>query len=357
MTTPEPRRVQCPICLEFFAWREDELFRRVVDANGARWVRADLSGINNPVKREDRRARCYVKCPNPSKDSKTEHYLPVSHRDHGDPVVIGLVGRGRSGKTHLLATMIHEALRGDLRHHGLTFEPADELRHSAFQRQIDQLMRGNKLEGTEDLKEDFATYLLVRTESGTTRPVVFFDVAGEDFARPGPDGLGGQFVLGATALMFVDDPARAVPALRGSRQSTDNQAFAAALERMGKRKDMRDLPVAVVLTKGDEVRYEYPIDRWIRRDDLRDELDAAQFRAESRDVYAFLDRYEARPMIDAFERFRRGTLHVVSATGSPVDDNDLYPRGVRPARVLRPLLALMAMIGLVDHPQAEEVGR
>lgn len=355
MTTPEDKRVQCPICLESFAWREDELYRRVVDDNGARWVKADLSGHTNQVLRRDRRARCYVRCPNPGKENH-EHYLPVSHRDHGDPVVIGLVGRHASGKTHLLTTMIHEALRGDLRHHGLAFEPADELRHAAFQREIDQLMRGNKLNATKDLREDFATYLLVRTASGTTRPIVFFDVAGEDFVQSGPQSLGGQFVLGATALMFVDHPAGALPALRGGGQPNRNPAFSGALERMGRRDDVEDLPVAVVLTKADELRYEHPVDYWIRREDLREPLDAGVFREESRDLYAFLDRYEARPMLDVFERFHRSTLHVVSATGSQADGNDLFPRGVRPARVLRPLLALLSMCGLVDGPQAAEVG-
>ncbi|MFI6099867.1 hypothetical protein ACIA8G_30285 [Lentzea sp. NPDC051213] len=356
MTTSDNPRVQCPICLQFFTWREDELYRWTVDSNGARWTKADLSGFNNPVTRKDRRARCYVKCPNPSKEN-SEHYLPVSHRDHGDPIVIGLVGRHMSGKTHLLTAMIHEALRGDLRHHGLTFEPADELKHAAFQREIEQLMRGNQLFATKELKEDFTTYLLVRTAEGTARPIVFFDVAGEDFVQSGPHSLGGQFVLGASALMFVDDPQSALPALLGARELDSNPAFAGALQRMARRDDLKDLPVAVVLTKADELRYQHPVDHWIRRDDLRDPVDAAAFRAESRDVYAFLDRYEARPMLDVFERFHRSTLHVVSATGAEADGNSLFPRGVRPARVLRPLLALLAMCGLIEHPQAAEVGR
>ncbi|GAB2843282.1 TRAFAC clade GTPase domain-containing protein [Lentzea nigeriaca] len=356
MTPPtESKRVTCPICLEPFAWREDELYRRITDSSGARWVRADLSNIHNPVKRKDRRARCYVRCPNPSAENR-EHYLPISYRDHGEPIIIGLVGRSESGKTHLLATMIHAALRGDLRHHGLTFEPADELRHQSFEREINELMRGNKLEATEDLKEEFTTYLLVRTSAGTTRPVVFFDVAGEDFVRSGAQGLGGQFVLGATALMFVDHPAEAVPSLYGSPERNVNPAFAGALQRLAQRKDMADLPVVMVLTKADELRYQHPVDHWIRLDDAREPLSAAEFRAESRDVYAFLDRYDAQPMLGTYEKFRRGTLHVVSATGVAVDLNNQYPRGVRPARVLRPLLALMAMIGLVDHQEAVEVG-
>lgn len=355
---PEPQQVLCPICLGFFPWREDELYRQETDQNvGGRWVKVDLAHLNNPVLRKDRRRRCYVKCPNPGREHQ-EHFLPITYRDHGEPIIIGLVGSSRAGKTHLLATMIHAATQGGLRHHGLVFEPADELRHAGFRSQVNALMQGRKkLEATEDLKQDFTTYLLVRTPDDKARPVVFFDVAGEDFVDPGQKDLGGQFVLAATAFMFVDEPVSAIPALFGLPGNTPNDALNSALTRIQERPGYKDLPIAVVLTKADEVRYEHPVDHWLRRDDSRAPLDAAQFRDESRDVYAFLDRHGAQAMLQVFETFSRGTMHVVSATGSSVDENGVYPRGVRPARVLQPLLALLAMIGLVQEPGAAEVGR
>lgn len=358
MTAPqEPRRVQCPICLEFFPWQEDELYRPEVDPNiGGRWTKVDLSRTNNPIKRMDRRRRCYVKCPNPGRVHE-EHFLPISYRDHGEPIIIGLVGRGKSGKTHLLATMIHAALHGDLDHQGLSFEPADELRHEMFQQEVDALMAGKRLEGTKDVKQDFATYLLVRTSKDQARPVVFFDVAGEDFVNPGKDDLGAQFVLAATAFMFVDQPKSATPKLFGLPGSDLNPALDNTLARIKQRPGYRDLPVAVVLTKADELRYEYPVDHWLRSDDRGAPLDAARFRSESRDLYAFLDQHGAKPMLRVFRSFDRSTLHAVSATGSDVDEHERYPRGVRPARVLQPLLALLAMIGVVDSPAAAEVGR
>ncbi|NGY64069.1 hypothetical protein G7043_34625 [Lentzea sp. NEAU-D13] len=354
---PEPQHVLCPICLGFFPWREDELYRPETDQNvGGRWVKVDLAHLNNPIVRTDRRGSCYVKCPNPGREHQ-EHFLPITYRDHGEPIIIGLIGSGRSGKTHLLATMIHAALRGGLRHHGLDFEPADELRHEKFEAQVKALMQGEKLGATEDLKQDFTTYLLVRTPGDRARPVVFFDVAGEDFNNPGKQKLGGQFVLAATALMFVDQPTSALPSLFGLPDNELNPAIDIALKRIKQRPGFRDLPVAVVLTKADEIRYADPVDHWLRRDDTRAPLDAAPFRAESRDLYAFLDQHGAPQLLKAFETFARGTLHAVSATGSPVDENGRYPRGVRPARVLQPLLALLAMIGLVEHPAAAEVGR
>ncbi|MEV0678897.1 hypothetical protein AB0I60_20505 [Actinosynnema sp. NPDC050436] len=356
---PDPARALCPICLDYFPWREDPLYERVVEASGARWEPVNLSGINNAVKRADRRARCYVKCTNPSRDGTPEHYLPVSHRGHGEPVVIGLVGRGKSGKTHLLVAMLLEALRGDLSAHGLSFEPADEFRHLLFKQSIDQFLRGKKLDSTKDRVHDFAAYFLVRTPDGRARPLIFFDVAGEDFMTPGLGGRNARFLLGATALMFVDDPEHTVPARRPDAidgPAAQNDAFNTAVARLRSRGDIRKVPVAVVITKADELRYEHPVDRWFRRDDASEPLSAAGFRAESRDVFALLHHHGAQPVLEVFEQFDRGTLHVVSATGTPVDQG-VYPRGVRPVRVLRPLLALLAMTGVVEGPEASEVGR
>lgn len=358
LTIPDTRRTLCPICLDYFFWTEDPLYERVVDPSGGRWEQVNLSAINNPVKRSDRRARCYIKCANPSNDGTPEHYLPVTHRDHGDPIVIGVVGRGSSGKTHLLVAMLHSALRGDLNVHGLSFEPADEVRHREFQGSIELFMRGKKLDATSEQTHDFVEYFLVRTPGGRARPIVFFDVAGEDFMTAGAGGRNARFLLGATALMFVDDPEHAVPGwypATAGAPATQNDAFSEAIRRLRSQGEIRQVPIAVVLTKADELRYQHPIDHWLRRDDLSEPLNAQRFRAESRDVFSFLHQYESNPMIEVFTSFDRGTLHVVSATGSAVAQG-VYPRGVRPLHVLRPLLALLAMTGVIDHPEAAEVG-
>ncbi|GAA3868939.1 hypothetical protein GCM10022243_38170 [Saccharothrix violaceirubra] len=359
MTTSSPPpqpALLCPICLDFIGWPEPPLFQRVDDSEASRWEEVDLSGINNEVKYADARRRCYVRCPNPSFDTG-EHFLPVSHRDHGDPIIIGLVGRGQSGKTHLLVAMMSEALRAGLAPFGLELEPADEFRNLRFMRNVEKLAAGDRLDGTRGSIQDFAAYYVVRTRSGTSRPLVFFDVAGEDFMSHGNQGRNARFLLGATALMFVEDPEHAVPDWYPDHRSPDtqqNQAFAVALSRLRSRGDIRRIPVAVVVTKADELRYTHPVDRWLRRYDTGpDSLTA--FREESRDVYAFLHHYGAHPLLDVYDRFDRGTLHVVSATGSRADGNG-YPR-VRPMRVLRPLVALLAMVGVVEDPAADGVGR
>ncbi len=354
--TDMTEHVLCPVCLDYITWQEAPLYERIV--REGRWAEVSLAGINNPVKRADRRRACYLRCPNPSKDTP-EHHLPVTYRDHGDPVVVGLVGSHKAGKTHLLAAMIHEALNGGLDRYGLTVEPADEVQHKDFQTtQIERLLSGLELSGTREDITTFAEMLLIRSGQ-ESRPVVFFDIAGEDFTS----SLGGRrarFLLGATALMFVEDLAQRIAALRADGDAkaelgTGNPYFTAALSRIRGRPDMRDLPAVIVLTKSDQLRYQYPVDAWLRREAAEEGLRADEFRAESADAYAFLAQYGAQATLGVYHQFAKCTLHFVSATGIAADGGT-YPRGIRPARVLQPLVALLAMVGVLDGAQARKVG-
>ena len=46
-----------------------------------------------------------------------------------------------------------------------------------------------------------------------------------------------------------------------------------------------------------------------------------------------------------------------SATGGDgAEQNTVYPRGVRPRRVIRPLAAMLAMTGVLTGPEADRVG-
>ena len=90
-------------------------------------------------------------------------------------------------------------------------------------------------------------------------------------------------------------------------------------------------------------------------DVLAGAFEPARIHAESRDLYAFLYQNDATSWLAPFKSFSRCTLHAVSATGgSPVDMK--YHRGLRPRRVLEPLLAILAMKGMIDRPGADRVG-
>jgi hypothetical protein len=61
-------------------------------------------------------------------------------------------------------------------------------------------------------------------------------------------------------------------------------------------------------------------------------------------------------MTSLYARFDRCTLHFVSATGVAARDGT-YPGGTQPARVLQPLIALLAMAGVLTGSDADRVGR
>jgi hypothetical protein len=113
---------------------------------------------------------------------------------------------------------------------------------------------------------------------------------------------------------------------------------------------------AIVLNKADLLRFEDPIAFWLRSDEKT--LDAAEFIRESADVYAFLCDKGAGAWTRPYRECARATLHVASATGGSGRESDgaVYPRGVTPRRVLRPLVAMLAMTGVLTGAEAERVG-
>src|ERR1035441_7897109 len=80
---------------------------------------------------------------------------------------------------------------------------------------------------------------------------------------------------------------------------------------------------------------------------------------ESRDVYADLDVQGALALASPYWLCDKVTLHVASPTGGAGDsegEGGIYPRGVTPRRVLRPLVAMLAMTGVLPGAEAGRVG-
>jgi hypothetical protein len=363
MTTPDgqlaPRRVRCPICADDFHWPNDSTISLYDEENG-RYQLVDISGLN-PVKQADLTRRGYRQCPNPSGDT-APHYLPATYANYRDPLVIGLVGAPDSGKTHLLTAMIRQAYRGGLGAYGIRTSALDFLRHAAFHEQfIVPFEKGDALPGTGTGIADAADILLLRGPGGE-RPVTFFDVAGEDLESTAVLKRPARFLIGANALIFVyasEDPLET----KKPAAASENRSFDLAVERLqGLPGGTDGRPAVIVVMKSDRLRYVPPADRWLRRDDRT--VSAARIRAESRDVYTYLHHVEAGASLRPFEAFTRCTLHFVSASGGdaiPVNpggeiSKNYFPRGVRPTRVLEPLVSILAMTGMITGPEAEKVG-
>lgn len=346
--------VRCPICLDVFVWPAGgELF----ELRLGRFEPLLIPDTVDDLKRRDILRDAYLRCPNPSGDMQ-EHYLPLAFTSYLPTLVIGMVGSSGSGKSHLLTAMIAEIQANGLQPYGLGVAPVDHSLHETFlqQRVRPMLMERQQLPATDMGIVGYADALLVTSPAGT-RPVAFFDLSGGDLQG---HGRAGRFLAGAGALIFVVNPGAAF-----NRTTADDplvsvdigdHVFATVLSRLGAGQERLSIPTTVVINKADRLRLWPQVDRWLRSPVGDGRIDAARWREESRDAYALLYQHGGNAWVLPFDRSQRCTLHFASATGSELH-GDRFVRGVRPRRVLEPLLALLAMTGSLPGAEAERVGR
>jgi len=342
--------VICPICLsEIDDW--DGLPRWRWDSLQSNYVEITMPVGASRQQRARIQRGAFVRCPDPSHVMHDEHYLPADYGRFGPPAVLGFVGVTRSGKSHLLTAMVGEIERGGLLEYGISSRPIDHALHRRF---LDGAVRpllneGRVLPGTQEGIVTFADAFLVSPEGGPDRPVALFDVAGGELTRVDDTK---QFLDIADGLIFVVDPAQL------SAGGLGDDTFNTVLDVVRSTGRLPDrISAAIVLNKADMVRFEDPVAFWLRSDSKA--LDAAEFVRESADVYAFLDSMGATAWARPYQECVKATLHVASPTGgAALEDGEggVYPRGVMPRRVLRPLVAMLAMTGVLTGAEAERVG-
>lgn len=359
--------MRCYKCLRQFEWDDDNLHVYPETAND--WVKLEIKDPLDPLLYEEQIRRAWIRCP-------SGHYLPSAYARSGTPLIITVVGRSVSGKTHLLAAIVWEIIRGGLEPFGLGSTPLEQETHQRFMdEKVGPLFQGKaRLKRTlEKAPVSFVDGFMMTGPHGT-RPVIFIDVSGEDLLRMDEQTL---FVLAAGGFLFVVDTPHAlgieVPAehdqtmmklgkegrvhegmATGAR--VGDETFVNVVARLsGPALSHLDVPATVVLNKCDLVRYEHPVADWLNRPIEAGAINPKELRAESRDAYAFLYEHDAQAWLQPFDRSRRCTLHFASSTGMIARD-DQYARGAQPMRVLGPLVALLAMAGMLDLKGADEVG-
>jgi hypothetical protein len=160
-----------------------------------------------------------------------------------------------------------------------------------------------------------------------------------------------QFLEIANGLFFVIDPEH----LSARRQRLGDETFNNVLNVVKGKDRAGQVSAAIVFNKADRVRFDEPVSRWLRSDSKV--LDPVEFLLESRDVYAYLDVQGALALASPYWLCDKVTLHVASPTGGAGDgEGGIYPRGVTPRRVLRPLVAMLAMTGVLPGAEAGRVG-
>jgi hypothetical protein len=343
-------KVICPICLhEIDDWEGLPYWRW--DSVQASYVELKIPADVSRQQRHHLLRGALVRCPDPHHVMQDEHYLPADYGLFGPPVVLGFIGVTRSGKSHLLTAMVGEIERGGLQDFGIGSRPIDHALHKRF---LDGWVRplmtdGKVLPGTQEGVVTFADAFLISPASGPDRPVALFDVAGGELTRVDDTK---QFLDIADGLIFVVDPAQL------NADGLGDDTFNTVLDLVKSTGRLPDqVSAAIVFNKADMVRFEDPVALWLRSDGKV--LDAAEFVRESADVYAFLYDKGAAAWTRPYRECARATLHVASATGGAdqrESEGGVYPRGVTPRRVLRPLVAMLAMTGVLTGVEAERVG-
>jgi hypothetical protein len=345
---PPAPRVMCPMCLgDIPDWGTLDYWRW--DAPLGEYVKIDIP----PDLNERQRARftygASVRCPASTGVTTVAHYLPARYGRFGDPVLLGFVGLTQSGKTHLLASMIGEISR--LADYGVDVTELDRATHHDFlEKSVKPLIAGHKvLPGTpDDASTTLTDAFIVRQGNGPERVVALFDVSGGDLARRDSTK---EFLWIADGLFFVIDPDHITATRIG------DETFSNVLDIMGESPVPDRASAAIVLNKADKVRFEEPVARWLRAGNGT--LDPTEFLRESADVYAYLEQRQAMALLRPFQACPKGTLHVASPTGGAQEGDEKaskYPRGVTPLRVLRPLVAMLAMTGVLTGSHAEQIG-
>jgi hypothetical protein len=299
----------------------------------------------------------YVRCPSSQGEARIgPHYLPADYGRFGPPVVLGFVGLTHSGKSHLLASMVGAIERRELeKSWRISSRPLDRAWHQRFRDtwvspllSLDQV-----LPATRGGVVEFADAFVMKRRDGLERVVALFDVAGGDLARLDETK---EFLWIADGLFFVIDPDRL------SAQCAEDETFENVLDVVGKSEQRHSVSAAIVLNKADLIRFEEPVSRWLRYEDRTsrsEALESVEFLRESADVYAYLDTKNALALAAPYEVCDKATLHVASPTGgadTKTGEGGVYSRGVTPRRVLRPLVAMLAMTGILTGPEAEKVG-
>ena len=335
---PVPQ-IPCPICLGRLSWAGLPYY--TFDKSLNQYVPLDLpSGLSDEQRNRMLRTAS-VRCPNPGDTTRT-HYLPAGYGTFGPPAIYGFIGNTTSGKTHLVASMVGAIEQGGLASYGLHAVPMDLDQHQLFLRTMVRplLVESTRLSPTREGEVAFVDAFVVSDEQGGRRPLALFDVAGSELSDVGDAK---RFLDIADGLVFVADPARF------AEDGLGDAAFNTVLNLLHSSDRLAKVSAAIVLNKADLLKFDDPVAYWLRRDEER--LDPADSLAESADVYAYLHQRGAQAWTRPYQECGRATLHVASATGT-----NTVERGVRPMRVLKPLVSLMAMTGLLPTPEAETIG-
>lgn len=342
---PPGRTMVCPYCLSEFAWDTAPLVNR--DEDGDEIALRREPG-ESEVRWRNRTMHAWRVCENTAED----HFIPASLGGL-TTLIVGMVGKSGSGKSHLLWAMTEELGQSALKiSHRLDVLPLDpRLQQELFARHQLGLLNDRKVPPPtrffNEKVEFTCAYRITSGYSGESYALLIFDVPGEIFTR-GDTAVSTPFMAIADALIFVAD-GWGLDVRHGRR--TDDPGFTAVLSHLahvhpGRGREFLPIPAAMVVAKSDTLRVFKEVDQWLGR---KDDIELHTVERESEDAYAFLKSRGAESWLVPVQKCADSTLHFASATGVEAQDGEYPEKSFRRQRVLRPLLSLLAMKGVLPR--------
>jgi len=292
---------------------------------------------------------------------------------------IAVVGDTYSGKTHYIAALIHQIQRGDLQRAD-RFARIDcltqEVEEKYKQEVMDPLFRDKQMpDSTQpafDTERKPLIYEMVISPSPEhpTRHVnlLLYDVSGEDLAQKARLMQFSRYVLNASAIIFLADPASMPeifkqlppflqPSVKTGRTSSGVlNSIVPLLERYrgltsGSR--LSSMPIAVTLSKADLLKQLTPIQNpftFLSRPTYNGTINLREIDIIDREVKNLLLEYGENALLQATSNLSCLKFFAASATGYAPDKHGQYP-AVEPNRCLDPVIWILHRLGILLNVQ------
>jgi hypothetical protein len=295
--------------------------------------------------------------------------------DYVKNYTIAIVGDSVSGKSHYLASCIHQ-LKQD---HALQVigcssvigqGNTDENYYNTYYLPI-YLNRQKILATQPGIRYDPLIYELVFPERSALQPaktvnLLFYDSSGEDIIEQNNMVVYSQYILNASAIIFLADPMQmpgVVKALPNHlkptpdlvRRLTTSEVLNRVLETFKRSQRIRPgqklkTPIAITVSKSDLLKFvakgrQSPL--FLNDNVYANQLDLPKFDYISNEVQAFLYSAGDRVLLRSSELFEDVCFFAVSATGWPPDDQGAFPP-LEPVRCLDPLVWALWRLGIIN---------
>lgn len=295
--------------------------------------------------------------------------------DDANSYTIAIVGDSSSGKSHYIASCIHQLLQGHAAQMiGFTsltgLGDTNERYYREYYEPI--YIQRQKVSLTQQAGPGTPYRPLIYKMKFPSKPsinLLFYDASGEDISDPTNFAQYSHFVLDASAIIFLADPMQ-MPKIVGklphhlSPQQTGQpirpMTSGMVLDRVMNSFRVANIidegkkvktPIAITLSKSDLLTFTASLDAssalYLYDNSYTNQLDIFQFTNISRQVEALISQFGDSQLILLSKEFEKVCFFAVTATGWTPDPNGAFPP-LEPKRCLDPLLWALWQLGMIN---------